>query len=328
MLENKIKLMIENSNEMNKVKGTLGESTLKKCGALNLTLKNIHANANEINECRNIIKRNTSIFSNFRGYNLLNSSIELSLIPSPQQSIKEIITIYEKLKQHFFQSSFLVLAAQIIYDAKDRINIDEAISNTKKAYDHMKKNHFFLTSSEDLSAAAMIAVTSNDLEKDCDELEACYKILKSKIFFGGNNLQALSHTLALFKGTPEEKCEKVIKLNQALKNYHIPLKSYALPILGVCAFITDDYNSLAKDIAKTNDILKKQYGFGALSIGYTMRSMIAASLVASTYIEENNDDKLINITKNATLNIAIIMLIAASTSASCAAAAAASASPS
>lgn len=323
MLENKIELMIKNTKEMNNVHGTLGDTVLKRCGALNLTLKNITADADKINVCRDILKANTGVFSNFRGYNMLNSSINLSLELSPEESIKEIITIYEKMKKHFFASSYLPLAAQIIYDARNRVNVDEAIVNTKKAYDYMKSNHFFLTSSEDVSSAAMIAVTSTDLEATFKDIEECYKILKTDSFWGGDKLQTLSHTLALFAGTPEEKCAKVIKLNNLLRKNSVPLKSYALPLLGICAFVTDDYDNFVAEMKKGNDILKNESGFGAFSIGYTVRSMIVAGLITADYIDDSNNH-LINITTNSTLNILIVMLITATAVSAAAAAAAAS----
>ncbi|SDP08620.1 Protein of unknown function [Clostridium gasigenes] len=74
----------------------------------------------------------------------------------------------------------------------------------------MKTNHYFLTSSDDVMASAMIATNSNNLEKTFEEIEKCYKILNNNGYFKGNNLQALSNILCFGEGTPKEKCNKVI----------------------------------------------------------------------------------------------------------------------
>lgn len=88
MLEEKIQLMLTNSSEIEKVHGTLGMNLFKKCNAMNLTLENIKIDVDKVNEYRDLIKNNTSIFSNFRCNNLLTTSINLSIHPYPNKNIK------------------------------------------------------------------------------------------------------------------------------------------------------------------------------------------------------------------------------------------------
>lgn len=329
MLTDKLNLMVNNSNKIDNVAGTFGMNIFKKCNALTLTLKNKDIDINRVNECRYIIKNYTSLLSNFRGNNLLTTAVNLSLEDNPTNSFHELMDIYSKLKSHFFTNQFLVLAAQVIFNARDHINVNEAIVNTRKTYDHMKSNHVFLTSSEDISAAAMIATTSTDLNRTFADIESCYSILKNNGFWGGNNLQSLSHILSLFEGTPEEKCSRVISLDRSLRKYNVPLKGYSLPILGVSAFATDDFDVLAKHMLETNNYLKKHSGFGSFSLGTQVRSMISSAIVTSSYIEANDvkiNDKFIEATNNAALNIIIVMQIAASSAAAGAAAGAAASS--
>lgn len=332
MLNNKIKLMIKNSQGMNDVGGIFEVNVFKKCNALNLTLKNVEIDINKLKDCKDLIKNSSSIFSNFRGNNLLTTATNLSLESNPSESFNEIITIYNKLKQLFFNNQFLVLAAQVIYNARNKVNVNETIENTRIAYDMMKKNHWFLTNSEDISLCAMIATTSTNLEETFMEVEQCYNILKQETFWASNNVQALSHILSFSKDPVKVRCEKVLNLNKALKNYGIPLKHYALPILGVAAIVTDDYDTLAKDILETDQYLKRQSGFGSFSLGYTVRSMISAAITCSQYIDNNTDldikYTLTEATNNTALNIVIIMQIAAATASAGAAAAAAASSSS
>ncbi|GAA0109771.1 MULTISPECIES: DUF4003 family protein [Clostridium] len=329
MIENKIELLIKNSNSLENVKSTFGMDTFKRCNALNLTLRNINANVEKINHCIDIIKNNSSIFSNFRGNNLLTTAVNLSMQPNPEESFNDIMIIYGKLKNYFLNNQFLVLAAQIIYNYKNTNDIDLIVINTRKAYDTMKKNHLFLTGQDDICAAALIATTSNNLDQTFIDMEECYNILRSNSFYSGNNLQALSHILSLFEGLSQEKCNKVILLDKVLRNHSVPLKGYSLPILGVAALTNADYEKFATDLNSINNSLKKQSGFGSFTLGRAVRNMIIASLLSLESIEDTNSlikEKLIETTNNISLNIVIIMQIAAATAATSAAAAAAASS--
>ncbi|MFU7514910.1 DUF4003 family protein [Clostridium sp. HCS.1] len=327
MIESKLDLLIRNSNSLDHVKSTFGMGTFKRCNALNLTIRGVHADVNKINNCIDLIRSNSSFFSNFRGNNLLTTAVNLSIQTNPEESFEEIMSIYNKLKKQFFTNEFLVLAAQIIYSYKGTNDIDFLVINTRKAYDLMKENHLFLTGQEDISSAALIAVTSSNLNETFKDMERCYDILRENGFWAGNNLQALTHILSLFEGSSEEKCNKVILLNKILKKYSTPLTSYSLPILGVSALTISDYEGFAKELTSLNKYLRKQNGFGSFSLNSVVRNMIVASLLSLESIENIDSlikNKVIDTANNITLNVVIIMQIAAASAASAAAAASAS----
>lgn len=200
-----LELFLCNNKILESVGGFFTNNDLKKCNALSLTLKNQKADADRINEAIKIIKKSQSAFSNFRGNNLLIIATRISFEIDMQSSFDQIDEIYIKLNKHFFKNEYLVLTAQLIYDSRNIIDIETTIINTRKAYDYMKKNHMFLTGSEDVSAAAMIAITKTDFDEAFDEafdeIEESYKLLKNKGFWTGNNLQSLSHVLVLFNGS-------------------------------------------------------------------------------------------------------------------------------
>lgn len=326
MLNEKINLMLSNSNKIENVDGTFGMGMFKKCNALTLTMKDIEIDVLKVNNARNIIKNNTSVFSNFRGYNLLTTAVNLSLFDNPTESFNEVLDIYGKLKKEFYQSTYLVLVAHYLYTNNNITPIDEAIRKTRYAYDKMKKNHFFLTSSDDVMASAMITMNCDNLDETFEEIEQCYKILNNKGFFKGNNLQSLANILCFAEGTPEEKCNKVILFDKELRNINMPLKGYALPILGIATLVTDNYKKLAVLIKETDIELKKHSGFGVMTLGYTTRSMISAALVCGSLIDSSSEinNTFTETTKNAVINIIIAMQIAASAAAAGAAAGAAS----
>ena len=323
----KVELLTNNSRELDMAGGLFTQNAFRKCSALSLTLRGERADANRVNEAIKIIKNNTSILSNFRGNNLLTTAVTISFDDDMEGSLREINTIYEKLKELFFTNQYLILASIVIFNARDRVNIDEAVKNTRVVYDYMKKNHRFLTGQEDTSAAAMISVTSTNLDETLKEIEEYYVALKYKGFWGGNNLQSLSHILPLFSGEVDEKVNKVVAIEQALRNNKVPLKHYSLPLLAIASVVADDPNNFAREVREVSEKIKSEKGFGSFSLGSLIRNMIAVGVVASDYVEKLDDiekGKLINTTNNVTLTIQIAIQIAAASAAAGAAAASAS----
>ena len=111
-----------------------------------------------------------------------------------------------------------------------------------------------------------------------------------------------------------------------LREKKIAIRSYALPLLGVITFVTNDFEDFSNKYMMTIKELKSHSGFGAFSLTSEVRSMIAASLVCSKYLDELtamdiDNNKIIEATNNTALTIVIAMQ--AATAAACASAAAA-----
>lgn len=323
----KVKLLVNNSRELDNAGGIFTSNSFRKCNALTLTLKGQNADSDKINNAIKIIKNNTTMLSNFRGNNLLTTATTISLENNMEDSFKELINIYDKLKTVFFTNQYLILSSIVIFNARYRVDIDEAVKNTRIVYDYMKRNHRFLTGQEDISAAAMIATTSGNMELTLKEIEKCYEALRNNGFGVGNNTQSLSHILPLFSGGVDEKIRRVVKVNEALRENKVPLKHYSLPILGIAAGVTDDQNTFAKKVKEVNEKIKSEKGFGMFSLGTTIRNMISTGIVASDYVDilsEEEKQNLIDTTNNVALTIQIAIEIAAVSAAAAAGAAASS----
>lgn len=324
----KINLLIDNSEILDNVNGIgFGTNIFKKCNALNLAIKNKKADRERIEEAIRIIKKNTSLFSNFRGNNLVTTSVNISQELDIKGALEDIIVIYKGLKEEFFSNEYLILAAQIIYSAKDRVKVSEAIINTRIAYDYMKKSHRFLTGHEDICSAAVIATTSNNLEKTFVDVEECYTTLSELGFSKGNYLQGLCNMLAVINLPVEEKCERVYKMRKSLEENGINLKGHAFPILGIIPFVCDDYDDFGEAVGIVSEKIRNAKGFGNFSLGSHLRNMIAVSLVASEHSEylcEKLKENIENLTNNASLSIVIAMQVAAASAAAASAAAASS----
>lgn len=324
----KVGELIENSKELEKAAGFFTANHFIKCSALALTLRNEKADSVKVIQGMNVIKNKTSIFSNFRGNNLFLTATTIAREENMEDAMSEINYIYSQLKEKFFASEYLILAAIVIFDARERLDKESIVNNTRGVYDYMKKNHKFLTGCDDVAAAAMIAVNSNNIEKTMEEIELYYDELKNNGFWSGNNLQALSHILPLFNGSIEEKIQRIILMDRSFRENRISIKGYALPLLGVAAIVAEDPNDFAKQVKEIDDIIKKEKGFGNFVLGHQIRNMISLGLAASQYIEGIEDchkEKLINATNNVALTIQIAIEIATTSAIAGAAAASAAA---
>ena len=332
IMNEKINLFLENNKALEDVKGSWGMYGFQiKSSALTCTMKNQRVDTDRINLALDIIKKNTSMFSNFRGINKLTTAITISFEDDMEYSLKEIISIYDKLKDEFFTNEYLVMAAQVIFNARYRVNVDDSVRNTRVAYDYMKKHHRFLTGQEDIANAAIIATTSATLEETFNEIEEIYQYLKDNRISYSNNIQSLSHILSLINLPSIQKCDEVLAMNSIMKEKKVPLKDYFIPMLGIITFLADNKENFAMNIADVSMNLKKEKGFGNFALGSNFRNMISATLVSIDYLDtlDNNiKENIIINTNNIALTVAIAMQTAVLISSAAAASAAAASSSS
>lgn len=291
MLDEKLNLLIKNSDILDDVKGVYEENILKKLNALNLTLRGKVANKSRIEEAVKLIEMKTVWPSEFRGSNLMTLAVNISTEEDMDKALKGIEDIYNKLREEGLPlSKYLMLAAQSIYFGRHCINLDKTIKNTKLAYEEMKKNHRFETKKENLCAAAIIAMNSIDIKEDFKEINECYTVLTECGFKEGNSLQLLSNVLSFVNLSTDLKAAKVRRLNKSFKENKVALKNSSLPILGVAAFVTDDYDELSMEVLDLADKLEFYSGFKSVTVDSEIRNLIALILLISKYREGLDGD--------------------------------------
>lgn len=298
-IKNKLDLFIKNHEKIKEVKGSWQMGMMQYSCILSSTIKNQNINPIRLEEGINIIKENTGMFSNFRGYSLFYVANLLSYKPEMRGSFKVILDTYEKLKKDkFFNDSYLPFLAIIIYENRDKMDIDTAIDRTKYVYDFMKKHHPFLTSSDDYCRSALIAINSKNLEDDLKYMEESYEALNSKGFYKSNDLQSLSHIMVFNENKNEESLDRVVKIKKLLESKGCKIDGYGYPLIGAISLLDCDENQLVEQIKNVSDKLKEVKGFGNWALGKNNRNMISAVIVASSYVDyfsqETNIDTISN----------------------------------
>lgn len=246
--------------------------------------------------CRDLLKKETGIFSGFRGNAKLPVICMMAADRDPEGKLQKGLNVYRELKEHFFASEYLSVASMMIADVVRKDRYEEIAKRTRRIYDLMKQEHPFLTSGEDSVFAAMLAMSGLSDRMIVSETESCYDILK-ETFYSSNAVQSLSHVLALCEGVPKEKCRRTVELFEALKKRGRRYGTgYELATLGVLAMLPENQagqfiesksaiDDIAEDVVSVDEFLSGQKGYGALGIGRKQRLMHAGMLVIADYVK-------------------------------------------
>ena len=79
----------------------------------------------------------------------------------------------------------------------------------------MIQNHPFLISVEEYMITCIIAITSNDIEEELNNIEIAYEYLMKKGFYNSRIIRSLAHVLSFNKN--EETFNKCIEIKKELK---------------------------------------------------------------------------------------------------------------
>lgn len=239
------------------------------------------ADADRLKRCRQLLKEKTGLFSSFRSTVQPVMICMMATDDDPEQRIARSLQVYDALKEHFWGSSYLPLAAMMAASTVPPAQYAEVAARTRRLYKRMQKEHPFLTSQEDSVYAAMLALSDKPDDLLLDEAERCYQLLKPR-FFSGNAVQSLSHVLALSNGRAEDKCEAVLSLFEALKaRGHKYGTDYELATLGVLATLPAPQESVVNDMLDVDEFLSRQKGYGLFGISKKQRLMQAGMLVTT-----------------------------------------------
>lgn len=248
------------------------------CAALFLN-GSADADVHRLKECKKILKQETGMFSAFQGMGTLPILCLMSLSENPAERFRKANDLYQKLRQHFFSSAYLPLASVIVSELAPESQYEAIALRTRGLYNRMKKEHPWLTSDEDSSFAALMALSQKSDDDLIRDAEYCYEQLKNT-FKSPNALQSLTHALILCDTAPDPACKKTVALFGMLKDRGRRYGTeHQLPTLGVLANAESPLEVLCEEILQSDQFLKTQKGYGFFGLDKTQRLMHAGMLV-------------------------------------------------
>ena len=266
----------------------------------------VQPDMNRLEECRKLLKSKAGPLSNFRGSDEPIILCKMALSDDPAQYFENLEKTYQSIKS-FFSGEQTVLAAMIL--AEQGNSEGGLAEKTKQIYKEMKEAHPWLTSEEDLPFAALMAVSGRDAAAVYAEAEEIYKLLKGNLHADKDTMQMLSHILALRRGRPEEKCEKLCELANGLKAAKRSLGSWSrLAILGLLADSGMPTDALIDHICEADDYLREYKPFhGLLGVGGECRRMFAVQMVHASF--PNEESLGVSAILTVSIELAIITMI-------------------
>lgn len=286
--------LIENRNRIKSVFSWDGQLLNLACATVFL-IRRKTVDQSILENCKNMIKENVSIFSNFRGTAKSPIVAMLASTSNPEKTLENGLLVYELLKKDFWTSAYLPLAAMVIAQMAESSEYEKITSRTRSIYNLMKREHPFLTSSEDSAFCALMALSEKSDEMLIEDSEQCYQNLKTN-FFSSNAVQSLSHVLALCDGLPEVKCAKTMELFEKLRAAGYKYGTdYELPTLGILAMSGGNLDDITGEIIDIDAWLSQQNGFGFFSsISRKQRLMYAGIIAQRDYLNEESMQTAVN----------------------------------
>lgn len=272
------------------------------------------ADVEALKATRKLLKNSVRLGSSFKSTCELPIIAMIAVSDDPEKRLADSIELYSCLKEHFFSSEYLPVAATILSGQITRESYAETAERMKKIYVLMKNEHPFLTSSEDNVFAAMLSLSDREDSALIGEAELCYDTLKER-FHDRNALQSLSFVLALADDgvmTAKDRCRDTARLFDLLReNKNKYGTGYELATLGCLATLPCGVEETARDLIEVAEFLKTQKGYGFWGIGKAQRLLHAAMIVTSDRI--GGADAMSGAAVNGTLS-----MIAAQQAATCA----------
>ena len=235
----------------------------------------------QLERCRALVKSTTNAFSSFRGNIKLPLLCMLASGDDPEGRWARTQRCYALLKESFFGSEYLALAAMLLSDAVKEEDIPALAARGKALYQRMKKEHPFLTGQEDSVFALLLAESPRPDDELIEDMESCYGLLSER-FHKGDGLQTASHVLALSEDIPVDKAFRVISLYNTIEEAGGKYgKDWQLPILAALTLGQRFADDLSRDILELDGLLAQKKGYkGVFGMDRRTRTMHAAMLLS------------------------------------------------
>ena len=234
-----------------------------------------------LESCKALVKSTTGLFSSFRGNIKLPLICMLAAGDDPEARWARAERCYALLKDAFFGSEYLALAALLLSDAAHEEDLPALGARGKGLYKRMKQEHPFLTGQEDSVFALLLAQRDRSDDALIGDMEDCYVRLDER-FPKGDALQTASHVLALSPAPPETKVQRMLDLFDAIERGGGKYgKDRQLPVLAALSLGEGSVERLAEDMLELDGYLSGQKGYrGIFGLDRRTRLMHAAMLLS------------------------------------------------
>lgn len=231
------------------------------------------------------IKSNIGSFSTLNSHHRFTvaSILDIHFQHKAKQTFHTFIDVYnEMVKLGYKRDMFTYLSTLILLTGKsETTNQKEQMNMGLAVYQQMKKNHYFLTSTQNVPLAVLLGENGKGLQA-LQKAETCYQLLAANGFKKGQYLHQVSHILALqSEKEPEMLVSACKQIYQSITESVKKTKDYHYPDLALLTFLEEPD---IKTVLCITDELNMEKAFKWQK---EMNFKIAVSLYLSEHMEKN-----------------------------------------
>ncbi len=247
--------------------------------ALLLGLDDRDADLQSVRKGRRILRRNTGMFSAFRGLGMAPAAIKLGEREDGELRLNFAKDNQRKLKAAGFAATDYLCPAAFLM-AKQHDQADEVAQNAYAHYVEMRHAHRTLTGGEDVMFAVLFAMYGADVSETAARADAAMELLSVR-FSRTNASQMASFAIALSDQPAGELAKRTEGLYDAVRAAGEKNREMLdLPLLAFLASLDVPEAETTARIVALSAYLKEQKGFSAVRIGRSQRLFYATALAA------------------------------------------------
>jgi hypothetical protein len=229
------------------------------------------------------IVNQTGMFSSFRGTNRFLIAAMMDTEGYSSASVSQLMELEKRLKDQGIKGTYMpMVAVALLSEPALRPRLDKS----NQIYQLMKKEHKFLTGSDDHPMAVLLAKEARSPEGLIDQMEFYYDRLAKGRYHKGNMLQMTTHILTVLQ--PEghsipllERCEAFL---DEMKRQKVKWNDYFYPQIPLLVLNDQPVEAIVGDLSGMIKQLSVTKGFKWQG---SMNTIIAAMLVVSGYIQDD-----------------------------------------
>ena len=247
--------------------------------ALLLGLDDRDADLSSIRRGRKILRKNTGMFSAFRGLGMAPAAIKLGEREDGELRLNFAKDNLRKLKAAGFAATDYLCPAAFLM-AKQHERADAVAAEAYAHYLEMRHAHRILTGGEDVMFAVLFAMYDADRTETANRADAAMDLLSVR-FSRNNATQMANFAIALSDQPADALAQKTEQLYDAVRTAGEKNREMLdLPLLAFLASLDVPTEETGARIHELSAYLREQKGFSAVRVGRSQRLFYATALAA------------------------------------------------
>ncbi len=235
------------------------------------------------------IRKESGMFSNFRGTNQYLIAAMMDTEGYTAASVSQLMELEKQLKHARIKGPYMPMVAVSLLSEP---SLKTRLIKAQDLYQLMKREHKFLTGSDDMPMAVLLAKDQRQPDQLIEQMEAYYDRLAKKRYHKGNMLQMMTHILTVLQ--PEdlkisllERCEVFL---DEMKRQKIKWNDYFYPQIPLLVLNEQPVEEVVRYLGEYTKQLSVTKGFKWQG---SMNTILAAMLVVSEFVKDEEYEAML-----------------------------------